>query len=328
MKRMLSGIQPSGRLHIGNYIGALAVWVENQAEYENYFCIADLHALTVPERVTSKKLRRQSREVAALYIACGIDPKKSVTFLQSAVPAHTDLAWILTCCTPLGWLRRMTQFKAKTGNSDAVGTGLLTYPALQAADILLYQPDFVPVGEDQKQHVEITREIGRRFNVLFGGNLRLPDPMIRASGARIMAFDDPTSKMSKSLAETSPGHAIGLLDPPESIRKAIMSAKTDSGREVRCDNPSPGIGNLLTVYEVFSGEPREAVENRFAGRGYGELKKAIVDVVLAALDPIQRAYDELTRDPGHLEKVLAAGAERASQVANRTLTDVRRCCGI
>lgn len=328
MKRVLSGIQPSGHLHIGNYIGALSVWVKNQSEYENYFCIADLHALTVPERVTPDRLRSQSREVAALYLACGIDPQKSVIFLQSAVPAHAYLAWILTCCTPLGWLKRMTQFKSKAGDSEAVGTGLLTYPALQAADILLYQPDFVPVGEDQKQHVELTREIGRRFNVLFEGNLRLPQPLIRKSGARIMGFDDPTLKMSKSLAESRPGHAIRLLDDPRTIRKTIMSAKTDSGREIRFDDPSPGIRNLLTVYEACSGESRDVVQSRFAGKGYGELKKATVDAVVAVLEPIHRTYDELTRDHSHLEEVLTNGAERASRVASATLADVRRCCGL
>ena len=331
-KRVLSGIQPNGRLHIGNYVGALSVWVERQAEFENFLFIADLHALTVPEAVRADDLRRQSREVAALYIACGLDPAQTTMFLQSAMPAHPYLAWILTCCTPLGWLKRMTQFRARverlSGDGDSVGAGLFTYPALQAADILLYQPDFVPVGEDQKQHVELTRDLAARFNALFGECFKLPAPLIRASGARIMGLDDPGVKMSKSLAEKSPGHAIELLDEPARIKKKIMSAKTDSGRECRWDHAEPGVLNLLTLFQVFSGESKQAIEERFAGKGYGELKKALAEVVVEALRGPQERYRELTADPGHIERVLAAGAQRAAQVAEATLTRARELTGV
>ncbi|MGH2687974.1 MAG: tryptophan--tRNA ligase, partial [Actinomycetota bacterium] len=225
--RVLSGIQASGRLHIGNYVGALSRWAEEQDRYENYFFVADLHALTIPESVRPDDLRDRVNEIVAIYLACGLDPAKSVLFRQSHVPAHAILGWILTCMTPVGWLERMTQYKSKSEGRSA-GAGLFTYPALQAADILLYQARFVPVGDDQRQHVELTRDVAMRFNHMFGELFVLPEPLIRETGARIMGLDDPTMKMSKSLAEQRGGHAIALLDPPEKIRNAVMRAVTDS----------------------------------------------------------------------------------------------------
>lgn len=327
-KRVLSGIQPSGHLHIGNYIGAISVWVANQEIFENYFCVADLHALTIPEAVRPEDLRAKAREAAALYIASGIDPKKSVIFLQSDVPAHPYLGWILTCCTPTGWLERMTQFKAKAALQAAVGTGLLAYPTLQAADILLYQPDYVPVGEDQKQHIELTRDIAQRFNHLFGQFFKLPEPYIRQSGARIMGLDDPMVKMSKSIAEKSKGHAVGLLDQADEVRKAVMSAVTDSGNEVRFEHASPGVLNLLVLYEVLSGESRSTIEERFSSKGYGHLKKVLTDLIVQTLEPIQSRCREITEDSDELDRILGAGAERAREVADRTLAEVRRLTGV
>lgn len=326
-KRVLSGIQPNGRLHIGNYVGALSVWVAQQRETENFFCIADLHALTVPEAMQGPELRRQSREVAALYIACGIDPHASVMFLQSGVAAHPYLGWILTCCTPLGWLERMTQFKSKSEGRETVGAGLFTYPCLQASDILLYQPDLVPVGEDQKQHIELTRDIAQRFNGLFGECFKLPAPQIRASGARIMGLDDPETKMSKSYS-SRPGHGIFMLDDPKVIQKTIMTAKTDSGGELRFDLAGAGVRNLLTLFEVLSGESRAAIEARFVGKGYGGLKKAVAEVVIEKLRPIQEQHRELMRDAGELDRLLAEGARRAAEVADHTLSRVRQLTGL
>lgn len=327
-KTVLSGVQPTGVLHIGNYVGALSVWVENQRQFNNLFCIADLHALTIPEAIKAAELRRQAREVAALYVACGIDPATSVIFRQSAVSAHAYCGWILNCCTPLGWLHRMTQFKSKSEQHETIGAGLLTYPTLQAADILLYNPDLVPVGEDQKQHVELTRDIALRFNNLFGECFKLPAPLIRESGARIMGLDDPTLKMSKSLAATRPGHAIRLLDEPARIKKTIMSAVTDSSGEIRWEHASPAVRNLLTLYEVFSREPREAAQQRFAGQGYGTLKKALVEVVVEALRPIQEKFRELTSDPHELENLLTYGAQRAAAIADKTLAQARHLTGL
>ncbi|MCA9906598.1 MAG: tryptophan--tRNA ligase [Anaerolineae bacterium] len=327
-KIVLSGVQPTGVLHIGNYIGALSLWAQQQYEYKNYFMIADLHALTIPESIKAKELRASSRRVAALYIASGIDPEENVIFLQSAVPAHPYLSWILGCVTPMGWLERMTQFKTKSGQTESVGTGLFTYPVLQAADILLYQADYVPVGEDQRQHVELTRDIAARFNHLFGKCFRLPEGLYRTTGARVMGFDDPASKMSKSLAEQRTGHAVNLLDPPNVIKKTIMSAVTDSGNEARFEHASAGVRNLLELYEVLTKEPREQIENRFHGQGYGNLKKAVTEAVVETLRPIQERYQQITNEPGYLDDLLAKGAERASQVADRTLAKARQLTGV
>jgi tryptophanyl-tRNA synthetase len=327
-KVVLSGIQPTSLLHIGNYIGALSLWVQEQRKYQNYFMIVDLHALTIPENITAESLRANSRAVAALYIACGIDPEDSVIFLQSQVPAHAYLSWILTCCTPMGWLERMTQFKSKSEQVETIGTGLFVYPVLQAADILLYHADYVPVGEDQRQHIELTRDIAARFNNLFGEYLTLPEGLYRTTGARVMGFDDPTAKMSKSLAETRKGHAITLLDPPNVIKKTIMGAVTDPGSETRFDHATPGVRNLLELYEVLTKEPRSAIEEKFGGKGYGFLKKTLVEVVTESLRPIQEKYQQITADPAYLDQVLARGAERANAVASKTLADVRKLVGI
>lgn len=327
-KIVLSGIQPTGTLHIGNYVGALSVWVEMQHEFHNLFMIANLHALSIPENVKPEVLRRKSREVAALYIACGIDPHESTIFIQSDVPAHPYLAWILGCCTPVGWLERMTQYKTKAAQTESVGSGLLNYPTLQAADILLYKADYVPVGDDQNQHVEITRDIAQRFNHLFGEYFPVPALLNRSSGARVMGLDDPTAKMSKSTAETHKGHAVMLLDPPDAIKKSIMSAVTDTWSEVRFEQASAGVKNLLVLYEVLTGKTRPAIEAHFAGKGYGFLKRELVDAVVDTLAPLQAKYHEITGDERRLDDLLAEGAARASAIANQTLSDVRRMVGV
>lgn len=326
--RVFSGVQPTGALHLGTLIGALAPWVRDQQEHENRFCIVDLHALTIPEVVQPDQLRARVRDVAALYLAAGIDPQHSAIFVQSQIPAHAELAWVLTCVTPLGWLERMTQFKSKAGEAGRAGAGLLTYPVLQAADILLHDTNLVPVGEDQRQHVELTRDIAQRFNHLFGETFVVPEAVIRSSGARVMGFDDPTTKMSKSIGALKAGHAIGLLDPPEVIRRTVMRAVTDTVRETRFDHASPGVLNLLVIYEALSGEPRAAIEARFDGRGYGELKSAVADLVIATLTPIQQRFTEITSDPATLTQLLDDGAERVRPLADATMARVRRATGL
>jgi len=316
--RVLSGIAATGKLTIGNYIGALSVWAESQDSYENYFFIADLHALTIPENIRAQALRERIKEIVALYLACGLDPAKSVLFRQSHVPAHATLGWIFDCVTPVSWMERMTQYKSKA-QTTAPSAGLLTYPALMAADILLYQPDFVPVGDDQRQHIEIARDIAQRFNHLFGETFTMPQSMIRTSGARIMGLDDPTVKMSKSIAEARDGHAIGLLDPPNKIRRAVMRAVTDSGSEIRGDALGPGIDNLLTLYEVLSGSNRESSLNRFEGQRYGTLKTAVAEVAIERVAVIQNRYGQIRGDERALEATLAQGAEKAAVLANQTL---------
>lgn len=326
-RRVVSGIQPSGRLHIGNYIGALSQWVEYQDRFDNVLFIANLHALTVPGDVNPKELKQRSVEAAGLYVACGIDPERSLIFLQSDVPEHAYLAWILTCCTPLGWLERMTQFKTKSEGKERVGAGLLTYPSLQAADILMYHADLVPVGEDQKQHVEITRDIAERFNHLFGEYFKTPEPYIPKVGARIMGLDNPEVKMSKSLAENSRTHAIGLLDPPNVVKKAISSAPTDSKPGVDFDETSPGVANLLTIYRCFSGVGDDELRGTFEGKTYGFLKKELTELVTGRLSSIQARYEELVRSGG-LEQLLRDGAERAREIAGKTVRDVRELTGV
>lgn len=330
-QRVFSGLQPTGTIHLGNYVGAISVWAREQHRFDNLFCVVDLHALTIPEAVDPKALRAKTREVAALYIAAGIDPEQSVIFVQSDVPAHAELAWILTCATPLGWLYRMTQFKAKSDRLESVGSGLLCYPALMAADILLYDTELVPVGEDQKQHIELTRDVAQRFNTLFGEVFVLPRPFIRESGARVMGLDDPTAKMSKSTAETVKGHAVGLLDPPKVARKAIMAAKTDSGREFRYAEASPGVRNLIELYEALGGpDSRDALAERMdrEGKGYGHLKGEVADLVEAALAPIRESYARLTADPGYLDAILARGAERARELSAPVLRRVKEAAGL
>jgi tryptophanyl-tRNA synthetase len=327
-KRVFSGVQPTGQIHLGNYLGALTQWVKLLDDYDCIFCVVDLHAITIPEVVNAEALRKKSRTVAALYVACGIDPDKASIFVQSHVKQHTECTWILNCVTPLGWLERMTQFKTKSEHRETVGTGLLDYPVLQAADILLYDTALVPVGDDQKQHVEITRDIAQRFNSLFGEVFVLPEVMLPKVGARVMGFDDPERKMSKSDAEVNPRHAVGLLDTPQQIKKTIMSAVTDSGCEFRFEEASPGVRNLVTVLEALTGESKDSVANRFAGRGYGYLKQDVLDAVMATLGPIQKRYHELVDDQTTLDALLARGSERVRDVAEHTMQRVRSAVGV
>jgi tryptophanyl-tRNA synthetase len=325
--RVLSGITATGALHIGNYIGALSIWAGEQDRFENFFFIADLHALTDPETVRAGELRERIRSIAALYLACGLDPGKSALFLQSRVPAHAELGWIFDCVTPVSWLERMTQYKAKS-QRVVPSAGLFTYPALMAADILLYQAQYVPVGDDQRQHVELTRDIAQRFNHLFGETFTVPQPMVRASGARIMGLDDPAVKMSKSLAATREGHAIGLLDPPAKIRRTVTRAVTDSSTEMSPGDLSPGVDNLLVLFEVLTGATRQDTLAQFAGQGYGVLKKAVADVAIERVTGIQERYTQIRDDDGYLDKTLADGAERAAAVADQTLRTVMRAVGL
>lgn len=327
-KRVLSGIQPSGNLTIGNYLGALRQWVAEQSTFDCFFPVVDLHAITVQQ--DPAQLAAKTREVAALYIASGLDPEKVTIFVQSHVPAHTELAWILTCTSPLGWLYRMTQFKDKSAKQqqDSISSGLLNYPTLMAADILIYQAHAVPVGDDQKQHLEYTRDLAQRFNHTYGETFVLPEVMIPKEGARIMGLDDPLSKMSKS--EGTENHAVYLLDSPDRVKKVVMRAKTDSLGEVAfSDLPErAGVNNLLTIYQAFTEESREIVENSFAGKGYGDLKKAVVQVVNDKLTPLQNHYHQIMDEPGYLDQVLARGAEKAQVVANQTLKTVRERIGL
>jgi tryptophanyl-tRNA synthetase len=326
--RVFSGMQPTSELHLGNYLGALRQWVKGQDERDSLYCVVDLHALTVPEAIAPAELRAKSRAVAALYFACGLDPERNVVFVQSHVREHAECSWLLTCVTPLGWLHRMTQFKAKSEGRDSIGSGLLTYPVLQAADILLYDTDVVPVGEDQVQHIELTRDIAVRFNHLFGETFVLPRAVVPTTGARIMGLDEPTVKMSKSLAAERPGHAIGLLDPPDVLKKTIMSAVTDSAKETRFAHASPGVRNLLAIYGGLAEEPLEAVEARFEGAGYGTLKKAVLELVVTSLSPIRERYAQLMEHPDELDGILARGADRARALAAPTLARVKAALGV
>ena len=327
-KRVFSGIQPSGNLTIGNYLGALKQWVVEQHKYDSFFCVVNLHALTVYQ--DPKELRQKTREVAALYIASGIDPEKSTIFIQSHVKAHSELAWLLTCSAPLGWLNRMTQFKDKSAKQvqESVGAGLLTYPVLMAADILLYQANAVPVGDDQRQHLEFTRDLAQRFNHLYGDTFTIPEMMTPKAGARIMGLDIPTNKMSKS--EDSEYHAVYMLDPPNRIKKKLMRAVTDSSMQIGfSDDPErAGINNLLTIYQAIVGGSNEEIETTFAGKGYGDLKKSVVEAVNSVLEPLQEKYNELVGETDYIDKVLADGAEKARIVADKTLRDVQDKMGL
>jgi tryptophanyl-tRNA synthetase len=323
-ERVFSGIQPSGNITLGNYLGAMRHWAADQDQYDNIYCIVDLHAITLPQ--DPDKLRAQRRELTAMLFAVGLDPQRSAIFMQSHIAAHAQLAWILGCITTVGQLGRMTQFKAKAGeDQELASAGLFTYPVLMAADILLYQADVVPVGDDQRQHVELARDIVERFNFRFGETFTLPRALIRDVGGRIMALDDPTKKMSKS---GEPPSYIALLDPPDVVRKKIARATTDSQRAIVFDEARPGIYNLLTIYEMLGHESREAIEAEFADKGYKEFKAALADRVIAALEPIQRRYNELAADPAQLDRLLAEGAERVQPIAEATLSDVMRRMGL
>lgn len=320
-KIVFSGIQPTGNLHIGNYLGAIKRWAQEQDQYDSIFCVVDLHAITVPQ--DPALLQQQTRELVALLLAAGIDPDRSVVFVQSHVTAHAELAWILNCITPIGWLERMTQYKEKAARQESVSTGLLDYPVLQAADILLYQAHYVPVGEDQRQHVELTRDIAGRFNYLYGDTFVLPEVLVGTAGARVMGLDDPTSKMSKSI--DSQYHAVRLLDTPDAIRTAVRRAVTDSGRDiVFSDDPDKaGVNNLLTIYQVFTGHTEEEIEDHFSDKGYGDLKSEVAEVIIEALRPIQRRYNDITADPATIDRVLQQGAAEARRRSAPTLQEVK-----
>ncbi len=317
-------MQPTGNLHIGNYLGALKNWVRIQNDYECIFCIVDLHAVTLHQEPA--ELRLKIEEIAALYLAAGIDPKVSSIMVQSEVAAHAELAWMLTCVTPVGWLERMTQYKMKAAMQTSVGDGILQYPVLMAADILLYHAGIVPVGEDQAQHLELTRDIAQRFNSLYGETFVVPDTSLPTVGARIMGLDDPETKMSKSA--TGANHSVALLDPPEKIRKIIMRATTDSNPAVDFDKAGPGILNLLAIYQAFSGDSDESMRAKFTGMRYGDLKKQVAEVTVAHLEPFQQRYREIMSEPGYLRGVLREGADRVRPIADSTVKLVKERMGL
>ncbi|WP_375140502.1 tryptophan--tRNA ligase [Cohnella herbarum] len=322
-QRVLSGIQPSGKLTLGNYIGAMKNFVALQHEHECFFMVVDLHAITVPQDPAA--LREQSEAVAALFIAAGLEPAQAAIFMQSHVPAHAELGWLLTTMTYMGELERMTQFKDKSEGKEAVGAGLFVYPSLMAADILLYKSDLVPVGDDQKQHLELTRDLAGRFNHRYGDTLVIPEPFIPKVGARIMSLDDASKKMSKS--SPNAGSFITLLDTPDEIRKKISRAKTDLGREIVFDvQNKPEVSNLMTIYAQCSGLSIEQVQAAYDGQGYGAFKKDLAEVVVQALEPLQQKYADI-RSSGEIHNILRDGAERASAVAEVTLHSVKDAMG-
>lgn len=328
-RRVFSGIQPSGHLHLGNYLGAIRRWVDGQDDCESFICVVDLHAITVYQ--DPDDLKRQVRELTAMLLACGIDPQRTTLFVQSHVRAHAEASWLLSCVTPLGWLERMTQYKDKSKRQQQKGirTGLLTYPVLQAADILLYDADDVPVGQDQKQHIELARDIAQSFNHAYGETFVVPEPKIAKVGARIMALDDPTSKMSKS-SSSARGHAVLLNDEDSEIRHALKRAVTDSGRDI-CFSDDPekaGVNNLLTIYQLMTGKTSEDVLADFTeARGYGDLKKAVAEAVIEGVRPIRERFNELMDDPAELDRLVAIGAERARSVAETKLVEVKEKMG-
>ena len=328
-QRILSGVQPTGNLHLGNYLGAIRNWVENQQDYDNFFCVVDLHAITVPHN--PKSLAQDTYAIAALYLACGIDLEYSTIFVQSHVSAHSELTWLLNCITPLNWLERMTQYKEKAlKQGENVSVGLLDYPVLMAADILLYNADKVPVGEDQKQHLELTRDIVIRINDKFGSKekpvLKLPEPLIRKEGARVMSFTDGTKKMSKS--DESELSRINLLDPPDVIQKKIKKCKTDPIKGlVFDDSERPECHNLLTLYSILSGKAKAEVALEAEGMGWGQFKPLLTETVIESLKPIQDKYQSIMDDKGYLQSVLKDGQHKAETVANETLIRVKNALG-
>lgn len=324
MKRVFSGVQPTGNIHIGNYLGALKQFVELQEDHDCVYCIVDLHSITLPQ--DPKVLRGNILDVAALYLAVGLDPKKSIIFVQSMVPGHAELSWVLTCNSYTGELSRMTQFKQKSRDSESAPTGLFTYPLLMAADILLYDTDIVPVGNDQKQHIEITRDLAERVNNKYGKTFVVPDGRFLKEGARIMSLDDPTSKMSKSAENIH--SRISLLDEAGKIKKSIMRATTDSEGSVLFDMENkPGISNLLNIYSAFSGMGVEAIEKKYDGCGYGDFKKDLVEVTVEAILPIRERYNEI-RKSQELIDILKDGAEKANAISERTMGRVKERFGL
>ncbi len=324
MKTIFSGIQPSGVITLGNYIGAMKQFVELQHDYNCYFCIVDQHAITVPQDRLA--LRKNIRSLAAFYLAVGIDPNKSTLFIQSEVPAHAQAGWILQCIAYIGELERMTQFKDKSAGKEAVSAGLLTYPPLMAADILLYSTDIVPVGEDQKQHIELTRDLAERFNKRYGDIFTIPEARIPKIGARIMSLTDPTKKMSKS--DPNQKSYITLLDDAKTIEKKVKSAVTDSEGIIRYDKENkPGVSNLLTIYSILANEPIEQLEGRYAGKGYGEFKADVAQVIIDTLAPIQQKYYDLM-ESSKLDDILDEGAEKANRVASKMLKKMENAIGL
>ena len=326
-KTIFSGIQPSGILTLGNYIGALRNWVslQDSGEYDCIYCVVDLHALTV--RQDPAALRRRCAETLALFIACGLDPEKNVMYCQSHVPAHSELSWLLGCFTYMGELQRMTQFKDKSQKyADNINAGLLTYPVLMAADILLYQSDLVPIGADQKQHLELARVIAIRMNNLYGGLFTVPDGYFGKAGTRVMSLVDPTRKMSKS---DEPNSYIAILDKPEDIRRKFRRAVTDSDGEIRVDRENkPGVTNLLDILSAVTGEGAQQIADRLSGKGYGALKDEVAEAVIAELAPVQARYSEILADKAYLEGVMQSGAERASRIAAKTMRKVHKKLGL
>ena len=325
-KRVFSGIQPTGNIHLGNYLGAIRNWVETQSDYDNIFCIVDLHAITLP--INPKELHSNIRKLAAIYLACGLDTRYCKLFVQSHVREHAEASWIMSCYTPMGWLNRMTQFKTKAGeNMDTVGTGLYCYPVLMACDILLYQTHFVPVGDDQRQHLELTRDLAQRFNSQYKQRVfTIPQAQIREVGARIMSLEDPTKKMSKS--DPNPNAYINLLDDPKTIKQKIARATTDSQRLVTFDPERQGITNLLTIYQTLTGESQQEIEDQFAGKGYGDFKAALTERLVATLQPIQERYHDIMSDIPALEAVLKQGADEIRPLAASTLNRVKTVIGL
>lgn len=324
METIFSGIQPSGTLTLGNYLGALQQFSELQEDHDCYFCIVDEHAITVPQE--KLQLRQNIRSLAALYLASGINPEKSTLFIQSEVPAHTQLGWIMQSISYMGELERMTQFKEKSAGKAAVSSALFTYPSLMAADILLYKTDIVPVGDDQKQHLELARDLAGRFNNKFQDIFTIPKARIPKVGARIMSLQEPTKKMSKS-DENEKGF-ISMLDEPKKIEKKIKSAVTDSEGVVKYDKENkPGVSNLLTIYSVCTGESIEALEAKYAGKGYGEFKQGVANAIINILGPIQEKYYQLVNSP-QLDDILDMGAEKAALTANKTLAKVKKAMGL
>lgn len=324
MKRVFSGVQPTGNIHLGNYLGALKQFVELQEDNQCLYCIVDMHAITLPQ--DPQKLREHILDVAALYLAVGVDPKKSIVFVQSDVPGHAELSWILTCCSYTGELSRMTQFKSKSQNKESAPTGLFTYPVLMAADILLYDTDVVPVGTDQRQHIELCRDLAIRVNNTRKETFKVPEGRYLKEGARIMALDDPTKKMSKSAENIH--SRISLLDDENKIKKSIMKATTDSEGVVKFDmDNKPGISNLLNIYSVLSGESIKDLEEKYEGKGYGDFKKDLVEVTTSALRPIKEKYEEI-RHSRELLGILEDGASRANEISLRTMARVKNNFGL
>ncbi len=322
--RVFSGIQPTGSPHIGNYLGALKNWARIQYDYESIYCIVDLHAVTVYQ--DPKELRAKIEELAGMLLAIGIDPSHSSLVVQSSIPQHAELAWLLTCVTPVGWLERMTQYKTKAASQETVGDGLLQYPVLMAADILLYNAAIVPVGDDQSQHLELTRDIAQRFNSMYGDTFVVPATHLPTVGARVMGLDEPDKKMSKSATGT--GHAVSLLDPPDVIRKKFMRATTDSNPAVDFSQLGAGVQNLLTIYQAFTGSSPDETRKVFEGKRYGDLKKGVAEAVVAALEPIQKRYREIMEERGYLARVLQDGAERITPIAAETVEKVKKAMGL